>query len=419
MYTSSEKDQSSMVLPLSTTSHNNNVAKSSNIRISRKSHNARLLPSTSLPMTLILLLALLLSLTPATASAHPHPAITDTLVDPQPNSPASFRSELAGLDADGIVLTDARVRRAAWELSTAGAEIPRRENVEMAKRETGSPTHSVTSATSTTSSSKTQEASALPSPFDSNIGSNFASPSCPTFINAFLATPEFKACLPFSILLEVTFPPFFHSSSTEPTANPLPPQSSHSFFETTKSPYLTTTLLDHTCAANSTQCTTYLTALAAALPDASACGADLAAGHPIAALARTALVAYEPLYAASCLKSASGSYCFVDAVTNASSPSDSYVYYLGLGEALPAATQMTCNACLQDTVAVFGAAAANRSQPVAGVYEGAARVVNSFCGPGWVNATLVAEVTVVSGASVVMGMGSWFVVVLLGVLVLL
>lgn len=54
---------------------------------------------------------------------------------------------------------------------------------------------------------------------------------------------------------------------------------------------------------------------------------------------------------------------------------------------------MTCSACLQNTMAVLGAAAANRSQPVAGVYEGAARVVNSFCGPAWVNASLPAALS--------------------------
>lgn len=54
---------------------------------------------------------------------------------------------------------------------------------------------------------------------------------------------------------------------------------------------------------------------------------------------------------------------------------------------------MTCNKCLKDVVGVFGAAAANRTAPVAAVYAEGAGVVNSVCGAGWVNETVPSALT--------------------------
>lgn len=127
------------------------------------------------------------------------------------------------------------------------------------------------------------------------------------------------------------------------------------------------------------------------------CGADYTAQNPTVLAAHTGLIAYKPLYTASCLKNPqTSSYCFADAVTNASSPTDSYVYYLALNTSLPGGSQPTCNACLQSTMAVFDTASANRSQPVASTYVDAAKQINVNCGPGFVNASLPAAV---SGAS--------------------
>jgi len=406
IYKSAQKEHPSMNLPLASKSANNYVHDLPTS--TRTSHKTCHVPSSSLPTTLILLLTLLLSLTPTTASAHPA-VIQDSLADRLPDSPASFRSEFAELAADGIILTDPRpsVRPSAWDVAAISAELLKRDHVELDKRQSASSsvtssrslttsispsrTSSSTSSTSsTTSASKTQETAALPSPFDDNVGANFTAGSCPDFLNSFLNAPEFKACLPFSLLLEVHLLRPLPSRPQRPANNP---QSSQSFFETTKSPYLTTALLDHTCASNVTACTPYLSTLAATLTQPTACGADFAARNPTVMLARNGLIAYAPLYSSSCLKAPSGSYCFADAVTNTTSPTDSYVYYLGLGEELPAGSQMTCSACLRNTMAVLGAAAANRSQPVAAVYEGGARVVNSFCGPAWVNASIPAALS--------------------------
>lgn len=110
-------------------------------------------------------------------------------------------------------------------------------------------------------------------------------------------------------------------------------------------------------------------------------------------MALNGLLAYPSLRTATCLKSSTGSYCFVDAITNSTSDEDAYVYYMGVGHELPTTTEMTCNQCLKDVVGVFGAAAANRTLPIADVYAQGAAVVNSVCGAGWVNETLPAAFT--------------------------
>ena len=56
---------------------------------------------------------------------------------------------------------------------------------------------------SITTDTSTPPGPPLPMPFDSSLGSNFTSSSCPAFFNSFLTEPSFKACLPFSLLLQV------------------------------------------------------------------------------------------------------------------------------------------------------------------------------------------------------------------------
>ena len=43
----------------------------------------------------------------------------------------------------------------------------------------------------------------LPRPFDTSLGSNFTSSSCPAFFDSFLNNATFGSCLPFSLLLQV------------------------------------------------------------------------------------------------------------------------------------------------------------------------------------------------------------------------
>jgi hypothetical protein len=182
------------------------------------------------------------------------------------------------------------------------------------------------------------------------------------------------------------------------TNNESPFQSSNSFFQAEKSLVRITQTLDFTCSANVTFCNSFLSALAANLTTTANCGADYTSQNPTVLQAYTGLLAYKPIYQASCLKNpATGSYCFADAVTNATSPEDSYVYYLALNTSLPGGSQPTCSTCLQNTMAVYSAAAANRSQPVASTYVAAAQQINVYCGPNFVNASIPAPVGAAGG----------------------
>jgi hypothetical protein len=89
---------------------------------------------------------------------------------------------------------------------------------------------------------------------------------------------------------------------------------------------------------------------------------------------------------------------FSDAVTNATSPSDSYIYYLPLGVSFPVSSPSpSCSQCLRDTMAVFSSAASNSSQLISGVYAGAVTVVNAGCGKGFVHVPVASSATRVFG----------------------
>lgn len=57
----------------------------------------------------------------------------------------------------------------------------------------------------------------LPRPFDTSLGNNFTTDSCPQFFNDFLTNQTFLDCLPFSLLLQVCFKPRPNPSNTIPT----------------------------------------------------------------------------------------------------------------------------------------------------------------------------------------------------------
>lgn len=173
-----------------------------------------------------------------------------------------------------------------------------------------------------------------------------------------------------------------------------PEQNSDSFFQATKSFLRISQTLDATCAADATVCTPYMTDLATNLALPANCGSDLSNQNPIIQQAHLGLLAYRPLYTASCLRDpTTASYCFADAVTNASSPTDSYIYYLPLNIALPGGSQPTCDACLQNTMTVFQQAGAQKDSALANDYEAAATQVNLQCGPGFVSANLAPAVS--------------------------
>lgn len=79
------------------------------------------------------------------------------------------------------------------------------------------------------------------------------------------------------------------------------------------------------------------------LQSSSACKTDLDSDTPTVIQALNGLVAYPVAYQASCLRDRDGNYCFANAVSNASSPTDSYPYYLPIGQELTPGTRPTCN----------------------------------------------------------------------------
>ena len=180
-----------------------------------------------------------------------------------------------------------------------------------------------------------------------------------------------------------------------------------------------TQTLDYTCAAPQSICAPYLAGLATNITKAPNCASDLSSQNPLIQQAHLGLLAYPVLFTASCLRNPSTSaYCFADAVTNASSPSDNNIYYLPLNNSLPGGSQPTCGPCLQNTMKVFDAATSDRSSAISGDYLGAAMQINERCGPGFVNASLAAAVPS-AGASFQhggydVGMGALALAVLVG-----
>ena len=137
-----------------------------------------------------------------------------------------------------------------------------------------------------------------------------------------------------------------------------------------------------------------MSSFAQTLRSPTGCSDDFTRQQPLVRQAYNALLSYAPLYHASCLHATptaynnkSSNYCFADAITNTSSPSNNYIYYLALGIPLPAGSMPTCDQCLIDTMNVFDQAAGNKSQPISLTYVDGAQLVDITCGPGFVNAS--------------------------------
>lgn len=100
------------------------------------------------------------------------------------------------------------------------------------------------------------------------------------------------------------------------------------------------------------------------------------------------LSGYSMVFASSCIRDpATDSYCFANATASANAFS-SYLYFMAYGNAYPASAVPTCSWCTKATMAVFHAGSADRKQAVTSVYTDAARQVNTFCGPSFVNSTI-------------------------------
>ncbi|KAK4547043.1 hypothetical protein LTR36_001264 [Oleoguttula mirabilis] len=278
--------------------------------------------------------------------------------------------------------------RARQETSTSTAAASGSSNASASTSSTGGETLSTATPTSQ---------SPIPSPFDSFMSNNFTVPSCPTFIQNFLSNDTFQKCTPLSLLL----------------------QTSNGFFAAERSAVRLTQTLDAACNADFALCSSVMASLAQDIQLSSNCGADLALQNPVVQQAYHGFVGYDPLWQAGCLKNSAGSYCFANAVTNASAPTSSYIYYLPLGVQLPAGTRPACNQCLQDTMTIFAQTATNNSVPLSGDYTAAAALVDASCGPTFVvQQSVMATNAASSIAAVPFGMGIIPLIVVLGTLFL-
>ncbi|EEQ86407.2 uncharacterized protein BDCG_01527 [Blastomyces dermatitidis ER-3] len=228
--------------------------------------------------------------------------------------------------------------------------------------EIGSPTEKTKSPTPTESDNKP-----LPSPFDSNLGSNFTNPACEGFFHSFLGNTSFQDCLPVSLLL----------------------QSSLSFFEASRSVVRLTRTLDAACSIPRDSCSALMSDLATKLTSKENCGDDLKREQPIVIQAHNGLRSYGTVRYATCLKNPdTDNYCFSDSISNATNPSNAFIYYLPLGMPLPGSSRPTCNKCLQATMQSFSNAATTDNQPISRTYLSAANQINIECGPSFVVAAV-------------------------------
>lgn len=205
--------------------------------------------------------------------------------------------------------------------------------------------------------------SSMPTPFDT-ISYNFANQTCTTFFTDFLSNSTVTDCHAVSLLLE----------------------NSNSFFHTLSSAAATSRVLDVTCSQSVTKCASILTSLASDMIKSENCGDDYNAGNSVVQSTYQDLMAYEPIYRASCLTNPdTKDYCFVDAVQNTTAPNDYNVYFVPIGTKLTKSGALTCNACLQASMDIFAKFAAVNNQALDTTYLPSARVVNKYCGANFAN----------------------------------
>ncbi|KAI0165828.1 hypothetical protein GGR57DRAFT_497302 [Xylariaceae sp. FL1272] len=301
-------------------------------------------------------------------------ALTTATSIPEPAAPTTLL-----IDARIPVLIDGR-----WHIMSAEEhrELRKRDEVEREhKAATATTTFEFTVSTvtaSATTTTTTAAASPLPSPFDGALAANFSSDTCPTFINAFLSSEEFKACYPVSLLL----------------------QGSNSFFQAEKELTSITQVLDAACAANVTSCTDYLDDLATQLISSDNCGKDYKDQNAIVVEAYQGMTTYKTIYEATCLMANSTTYCFASAVTNVTTASNIYLYYLPLNSSLPETAVPACNLCTRQTMEIYQAATSDRKADISYTYEAAAKQIDSICGETFVNTSLSLEVTESGGNTI-------------------
>ncbi|KAF3393742.1 hypothetical protein F1880_004925 [Penicillium rolfsii] len=221
----------------------------------------------------------------------------------------------------------------------------------------------------------------LPSAFDT-LSNNFANASCVAFFEKFRSNSSFTDCHAVSVLLG----------------------NSNSFFHTLTSAVATSHLLDVACSQSVSQCASTMKTLAKEMLNDKNCGQDYDANNSVVRSVYQELMAYEPMYRASCLTNPdTKNYCFVDAVTNTTAPNDYNVYFMPIGSTLTSSGRLTCNECLQATMKIFAQWASTDGQSLDTTYLPSAKVVNGYCGSNFANTSVtVGSSKVTAGAVQVM-----------------
>ncbi|GAA6027294.1 hypothetical protein JCM8097_002567 [Rhodosporidiobolus ruineniae] len=239
----------------------------------------------------------------------------------------------------------------------------------------GSGTATSTSSSAISTSTTVPDNYQLPEAFDSTIGTNFTSTACPSFFATFLADSTFTSCAPFSLLLTT----------------------SSAFFTAERSPYsLLPYVLDASCGADSSTCSTLMDTLARQIKQSSTCGPDLDKGNPLATEALQGFLNYRMYRELGCQKSNATEqrYCFADAAAN-SQPDDLYLYYAGEGTSLPSGTTPDCGYCTQGLFSIYSRYASNSSLAISKTYSSARSAVAVSCGPDFAP---IISATTTSGA---------------------
>ena len=172
-------------------------------------------------------------------------------------------------------------------------------------------------------------------------------------------------------------------------------QNSQSFFQASRSASTLDPVLTSSCNVVVQSCSAVMANWALRMRSSAACSQDYDRQQPTVRQAYNGLISYDVLYRAMCMRAVptaannqSSDFCYTDAITNTTSPTDSYPYYLPLGVALPAGSMPTCSKCLQDTMGMFAEVARNKSSPLSLTYVDGAQKVNIRCGPNFVNQTV-------------------------------
>ena len=213
----------------------------------------------------------------------------------------------------------------------------------------------------------------MPTPYDT-LAYNFANTtSCIDFYTTWRANKTITDCHAISLLLE----------------------NSNAFFHTLRSSAAITRVLETSCTQDAKRCASIMNDLAADLLKSDNCREDYHNGNSVVKGTYRDLVAYEPMYRATCLRNpVTENYCFVDAASNSTSPDDYNAYFMPLGNALAVGSKPTCSSCLQATVDLFSGWAKVDGQPLATTYLSSARTINAHCGAGFA----VTNITVGSDA---------------------